>query len=370
MKHSGSVTRDEDKPYLMLKPREKSSYIRKYKKVSDLGREGFGTVELWEPTLGQGKPVAIKRWNETLDSSYSERAANHEASILWGLKHDNVVGLLDYIKHKQENCLVLEYVKGSDLNRIVAWKIRAELVGGDDWYQKVVNYTRQLVKGLEYLHKEGIVHFDIKLENLLVSEDGILKICDFGISFEVGSQFFEPRSTLHYSPGTALAKDDTLSPSVHPTSIDVWSVGCAVFRMLTGGFLFEKSNSSEQLKYIERIQQSIGHLTTTEKRQMRVGEKHTGPDPDNPLETGLHDRPPECLEFVKACLQMDPRKRPSCSELLKVKFLQNGTGHDRSYDHMPPPVDVDEPESATGSDPDDRYRRCVKMSFCSRNHER
>eukprot|EP00884_Botryococcus_braunii_P020931 jgi/Botrbrau1/7521/Bobra.0019s0012.1 len=317
-----------------------SQYMNKAKKVRDIGRGTYATVEEWQTS--DGRPFAIKRFNvrcATRAQSRLEqkRDAAREVKVLEMLPHDhdheNIVRIIEYIKDGEDYCLVLELVKGSDLFELIQQQETSQLKT-DDWYEKVVKLTEQLVTGLTYLHEKGILHFDIKTENLLVTEHGILKICDFGSWREIGTPLKTSHSTLQSTP--ELCIDDL--PPAHVAASDVWSVGCVVFEMLTGQRPFVPDHiktTREKLSFplqefldgIKDMINMLNRLTSENPMPMRASsqEKRLSPDSDKVCtwEECLRCRPPECIEFLKACWQMDATERPSCSELLEMDFLKN-----------------------------------------------
>eukprot|EP00884_Botryococcus_braunii_P001428 jgi/Botrbrau1/11286/Bobra.0038s0052.1 len=324
----------------MFKPVENSHYVRKYKKSGILGKGTFGIVEEWQRSDGQPGAVAIKRFNRKDDSLDRQiYLAVREAKILKDLRHDNIVRFHEHIKQDGDHCLVLELVKGSDIGRIIA--VQSSTPDGlktDAWYKKVTKFTRQLLIGLRYLHEEKhIVHFDIKPENLLVTEYEILKICDFGLSCEMGTPVVGSRNTIYYSAPELLENDMILD---NLGAIDVWGVGCVVYQLLTGtppflpdltktpGALDTLPTSTEQLG---RIYQSIEVLLKflppnqdcDQNPLPRRTESQETPFTPDMLERlkFYKEKRPESIEFLKACWELNPSERPTCSDLLKMDFF-------------------------------------------------
>eukprot|EP00884_Botryococcus_braunii_P020928 jgi/Botrbrau1/7519/Bobra.0019s0010.1 len=313
------------------------------KKVRDIGRGTNATVEEWQTS--DGRPFAIKRFNVRCATSAQsrleqKRLAAREVKVLKMLPHDhvheNIVRIIEYIKDGEDYCLVLELVKGTDLFELIQQQETSQLKT-DDWYEKVVKLTEQLVTGLTYLHEKGILHFDIKTENLLVTEHGILKICDFGSWREIGTPVETRQSTFQSAPELCCQNVDDLPPA-HVAASDVWSVGCVVFEMLTGKRPFVPDHIKttkekfsvpfqEFLYGIKDTIDMLNRLTSENPMPMRASsqEKRLSPDSDKVFtwEECLRCRPPECIEFLKACWQMDATERPSCSELLEKDFLKN-----------------------------------------------
>eukprot|EP00884_Botryococcus_braunii_P020927 jgi/Botrbrau1/7518/Bobra.0019s0009.1 len=317
--------------------------MNKAKKVKDIGAGTYATVEEWQTS--DGRPFAVKRFNVTCATRAQSRleqeiCATREVQVLEILPHDhvheNIVRFLEYMKHGEDYCLVLELVKGPDLFELIHQQETSQLKT-DDWYEKVVKFTKQLLTGLTFLHKNCILHLDIKTENLLVTEHGILKICDFGGWQKMGTPIETSDPNLHSAPELCWENVDDLPPA-HVAAFDVWSVGCVVFEMLTGQRPFvpdhiktSRENFSiliqELLDEMEEVLDTLKRLTSENPMPMRASsqDKRLSPDLDKVCtwEECLRCRPPECIEFLKACWKMNATERPSCSELLEMDFLKN-----------------------------------------------
>eukprot|EP00884_Botryococcus_braunii_P022449 jgi/Botrbrau1/8889/Bobra.0148s0009.1 len=316
----------------MIIPVKNSPYVTEARKIGDIGHGTYGTVEKWQ--THSGELVAIKRFNRGRNSHLRKQSAMNEADILKRLRHKNIIRLLQYIKDGEDFCLVLEFVQGPSLHGLIQQQRNFNQLTTDDWYEKVVNFTKQLLTGLQYLHEQNIMHFDIKTTNLLVSEHGTLKICDFGLSCKMGKELFTSRNTITYSAPEILAKkkDDPLrfDAPAHPAAIDVWSVGCVVFTMLTGSGPFSpptERRKFEDYAFAQQTLECINQCIVPSRMRTRSQGKPSplksynrytlGPR----LEQQLKGKPPACFEFLKACWQMDPQERPSCSDLLGMDFL-------------------------------------------------
>jgi cyclin-dependent kinase-like len=147
--------------------------------------------------------------------------------LLRSLRHDNVVSLLDVFRHRGKLCLVFEFVEGTVLQLL-------EAAPGGLPEAQAKRVLWQVLRALEYLHSRGVVHRDVKPENLLVSGQGVVKLCDFGFARRLhdgavaeggaggggGGRYTDYVATRRYRAPELLqgARD-------YGTPVDVWAVG-------------------------------------------------------------------------------------------------------------------------------------------------
>ena len=167
--------------------------------------------------------------------------ALREVSLLQQLKHPNVVQLLDVIHSDRRLTLVFEYVP-QDLKKCL---LKAP-TGLEPFVVKSLLF--QLLQGIAYCHRHRILHRDLKPQNLLIDNNGFLKIADFGLARPFG---ITPRLythevvTLWYRPPDILAGSNTYS-----VSVDMWSIGCIFAEMVSGQPLFQGTSDDDQLQKV------------------------------------------------------------------------------------------------------------------------
>lgn len=140
-----------------------------------LGKGAYGKVNLALQKLTR-RLCAVKSINKALTSDKSTFLKLHnEMFIHKQLRHNNVCMLFETIETPTHNLLFLELCRGGDLLHYVRRRRRI-----DEDVAKVI--FKQIVLGIQYIHSKNIIHRDIKLENILIDNLGVVKICDFGVS--------------------------------------------------------------------------------------------------------------------------------------------------------------------------------------------
>jgi len=143
-----------------------------------LGRGAFGKVNLGMHKLTR-KLIAIKSINKEYLSEEKQRSKiMHEVNILLQLRHESIVKLYETFETERHIMLVMELAAGGDLLNFV--RKRKKL---DEETARIL--FKQIIEGLGYIHSKGVLHRDIKLDNILLDGKGNVKIADFGVSKQV-----------------------------------------------------------------------------------------------------------------------------------------------------------------------------------------
>lgn len=215
-----------------------SDLTARYALEGRIGRGAYG--EVFRGMHRQtGEKVAIKRIRgETLKDGIPATALR-EIVFLKQLSHENIVSLSDVVLEPGQYFLVFEYMDG-DLYFLLQ---HSEHPLASDLVQ---SYTSQLLQGLAYCHSNGIMHRDLKPQNLLISRDGAIKIADFGLcrafclealTVEVVTPWYRPPEIL-------------LGSKSYDLSVDIWSAGCIIAEMATRNVLFQGNCDIDQLHLI------------------------------------------------------------------------------------------------------------------------
>lgn len=256
-----------------------------------LGEGAYGKVFLGlNQTTGELMAVKQIKMSQGDEKAMHIAALEREIVLYRKMRHRHIVGYIDMEREEETGSIYvfLEFVSGGSIHSLL------EKFG--KFSESLVRvYTRQLLLGLEYLHKCKIIHRDIKGGNVLVDRDGVVKLADFGAS----KAFHE--GTLTEGCKSIRGSVFWMAPEVikgdgYGRKADIWSVGCTVIEMLTG---------SHPWPQMDNTWTAIFHIAKTT----------TGPPiPDECSEEGR--------DFLNVCFQLDPKLRPVATELLHHPFVQ------------------------------------------------
>ncbi len=199
----------------------------RFRLLDEIGRGGMATVHRAQDLAGGGRVVAVKVPLPMFSSGVGAWSMfQREAEVLARLDHPGVARLLASVRRPRGSYLVTEYVAG----RTLAECLRER---GTLREAEAIQVARRLCEAVEHVHARGIVHYDIKPANVLVGDDGAVKLIDFGLAHEaVPSRF-----PLGRPP--AIASADYAAPEQirrqrGRTSVDVYALGAVLYELLTG----------------------------------------------------------------------------------------------------------------------------------------
>jgi len=210
-------------------------YIGKYRVKGELGRGGMGTVYLAEQP-GLGREVAIKELIQSADPTALKRFLQ-EAQVMARTSHPNLVQVHDMELQGNVNYLVLEFVKGRSLR---AWMNERPVPP-----PQVFAIMHGVLQALDYAHRHSIVHRDVKPENVLISEEGIVKVADFGIARLTDDSGVGGTAT---KTGTTVGTPQYMSPEQVASSrvdgrSDLYSAGIMLYELVAGQPPFTASDA-------------------------------------------------------------------------------------------------------------------------------
>jgi serine/threonine-protein kinase len=201
-----------------------------------VGRGGLGVVyRAVDERLG--RTVAVKLLNEQVaDDPAAVQRLEQEARTTAGLTSEHVVHVYDFGTEEGRPYLVMEYLPAGTLAQQLAGKLPLPS-------ETVVEYGRQLAAGLAAAHARGLIHRDMTARNVLVGDDGRLKITDFGIAKVAGSPALT-RTGLTVGTAIAMAPEQAQGHTVTPAT-DVYGLGVLLYELATGQLPFTGNNDVE-----------------------------------------------------------------------------------------------------------------------------
>ncbi|NXH54850.1 HUNK kinase, partial [Rhabdornis inornatus] len=275
-------------------PRERLRDFQHTKRVGNyligrkLGEGSFAKVREGLHVL-TGEKVAVKVIDKkrAKKDTYVTKNLRREGQIQQMIRHPNIAQLLDILETENSYYLVMELCPGGNLMHKIYEKKRLE-------EHEARKYIRQLILAVEHLHRAGVVHRDLKIENLLLDEDNNIKLIDFGLSNCAGILgYSDPFSTQCGSP--AYAAPELLARKKYGPKIDVWSIGVNMYAMLTGTLPFTVEPFSLRALYQKMVDKEM-----------------------NPFPTQLSSA---AINFLRSLLEPDPAKRPNIQQALANRWL-------------------------------------------------
>ncbi|OIR57008.1 MAG: CAMK/CAMKL/KIN1 protein kinase [Amphiamblys sp. WSBS2006] len=234
-----------------------------YRVIKTLGSGSTGKVSLAQD-LSTGKRVALKvvprLWDSTGKEAVEkrERRIFKEAALVHVLRHPNIVYFREMYVTRKMFCMVFEYVDGTPMIDLV-------LRGGKQSETRARGYFREILSAVEYIHAHSIVHWDLKIENIMVDSQGTVRLLDFGLS----SLYCEDEHLRTFCGSLYFAAPELLSGrSYVGPEIDVWSLGVILFVLACGKVPFDDCSVSKLRSKIKRGQFCIPKGVSNECRDL------------------------------------------------------------------------------------------------------
>ncbi|XP_022943709.1 probable serine/threonine-protein kinase At1g54610 [Cucurbita moschata] len=291
-------------------PKHANNFI----KLEKIGQGTYSSVYKARDII-QDKVVALKRIRFDNQDAESIAFMAREILVLRRLDHPNIVKLEGLIT-SQTSChmyLVFEYME-HDLTGL------ASRPGTSFTEPQMKCYMKQLLSGLAHCHSNGVLHRDIKGSNLLIDNNGVLKIADFGLAVFYDSQSTVPMTsrviTLWYRPPELL-----LGASQYGAEVDLWSAGCILGELYAGKPILPGKTEVEQLHKIFKL---CGSPSKEYWRNLHL--KHsTSMKPPQTYERCLRERyddiPHAAIELMDNLLSIDPAERGTAASALDSEFF-------------------------------------------------
>ncbi|PON95699.1 Serine/threonine protein kinase [Trema orientale] len=291
-------------------PRRANSFER----LAKIGQGTYSNVYKARDLIS-GKIVALKKVRFDNLEPESVKFMAREILVLRKLDHPNVLKL-EGLATSRMSCslyLVFEYME-HDLAGLAARS------GVKFTEPQIKCYMKQLLSGLEHCHKNGVLHRDIKGSNLLINNEGILKIADFGLATFYDPDHKQPMTsrvvTLWYRPPELL-----LGATVYGVGIDLWSAGCILAELLAGKPIMPGRTEVEQLHKIFKL---CGSPSEEYWKKYRLPNA-TLFKPQQPYKRCIaetfKDFPPPSLPLIESLLSIDPDGRGNATAALQSEFF-------------------------------------------------
>ncbi|KAK8686346.1 hypothetical protein V6N13_125371 [Hibiscus sabdariffa] len=283
-----------------------------FQKLDKIGQGTYSNVYKARDLL-TGKIVALKKVRFDNLEPESVKFMAREILILRKLDHPNVIKLEGLVTSRM-SCslyLVFEYME-HDLSGLAASQ------GIKFSEPQVKCYMKQLLSGLEHCHKHGVLHRDIKGSNLLINNEGILKIADFGLatSYVPGQRPLTSRVvTLWYRPPELL-----LGATYYGVGVDLWSAGCILAELLSGKPIMPGRTEVEQLHKIFKL---CGSPSEEYWKKSKLPNA-TLFKPQHPYKRCLAEifkDVPSSLSLIETLLSIDPEERSTATAALNSEFF-------------------------------------------------
>lgn len=252
-----------------------------YRDLVKIGQGASGGVYIAHEK-GSGSTVAIKQMN--LEQQPKKELIINEILVMKGSKHSNIVNFIDSYLLKGDLWVVMEYMEGGSLTEIVTHSVMTE--------GQIGAVCRETLKGLKFLHSKGVIHRDIKSDNILLSTDGNIKMTDFGFCAQI-NEINLKRTTMVGTP--YWMAPEVVSRKEYGPKVDIWSLGIMVIEMIEG----------EPPYLNETPLRALYLIATNGTPKLREPE-------------ALSD---DIKRFLARCLQVDFNKRADADQLLKDKFM-------------------------------------------------
>jgi ankyrin repeat protein/predicted Ser/Thr protein kinase len=268
--------------------------IGTYQILGELGHGGMGVVYHGrDPAIG--RPVAIKVIRVDAGATLEQGAELRqrliqEASSAGQLSHPGIVTIYQLGEEGSDVFVVMEFIKGDSLHQVLHEKVPLDR-------SRALDMLRQIAEALDYAHRSGIVHRDVKPANILVREDGCIKVADFGLA-----KMIQDHTRSLTAAGVSLGSPAYMSPEqVRAEQIDgrsdQFSLAIVAFQMLTGRLPFAGDSAHAVMFQIVSadplaIQDACGHLPPGVKEALGKA-----------LAKNANDRYPTCAAFVRELIE-------------------------------------------------------------------
>lgn len=253
----------------------------------EIGRGAYAVVKECTRKQQVSNTYALKVYSkDKLQVPQRKRNVAREVQILKKLDHPHVIHLYETIDAPSHLYLVFEHATGGSLYSHIRCSQGKKLPESE-----AKRIFTQIADALRYCHRIGVVHRDLKLENILLDDNKNVKLIDFGFSITAAKS---DKLTLFCGTPSYMAPEIALRKGYHGFPTDIWSLGIVLHAMLTGKFPFKGESEKELLKGLKDEYKAPSDVSANAQR------------------------------LLAKLLNVDPSKRPTCDEVMKDPFVCSG----------------------------------------------
>eukprot|EP01061_Rhynchopus_euleeides_P041774 TRINITY_DN73037_c0_g1_i1.p2 TRINITY_DN73037_c0_g1~~TRINITY_DN73037_c0_g1_i1.p2 ORF type:complete len:316 (+),score=121.23 TRINITY_DN73037_c0_g1_i1:34-948(+) len=267
--------------------------LARWQKGRTLGKGAFGVV--YEGLLRDGTLLAVKVIEYNMDDTKEAEAVKQEFVLIKNMSHKNILQYYGIHINEGQLQIFMEMAPKGSVASLV------KRIGDALAVHVIRNFTKQILEGLEYLHDHGVIHRDIKGDNLLIGEGNVIKLCDFGSSRQFSGVVTADRcNTLIGTPLWMAPEVINLEGAGgYGVKADIWSLG---------------------ITQIEMLHCTPWKDATTETPWAMMFHIASSNKPPDGIPDTCH---PMLRSFMLCCFERDADKRPSATELLQHRFLSS-----------------------------------------------